>query len=500
MAVKVSLTSIFSTAVMRLGNNFILTPSFVDPIPAEGTSHERSTMFSQLTTSSTAPVLLLFCCCCCGVPLWYVHDVVQRRQQPIPTIIITDVVRNGEDKVTCRTGIIREPHQSTLWNMGFPNEDTNLEALCEGSVQVDEDTGDICVTGRMSYAQIEEALGKPIRQPSAKSISLSGHLVSGIPNVVLGTEGRYLYDFVKSYKIEGTSTVTNPVRDRMTEDFVAASNGIIEEVCLDSSFAKEEELYSISHGLFIPPATAVEEKYTDASVIFVSSFAIVTEYHKPVDFSIPIYGTLSSMLFGVVVNLLPSWVYNIFPPLIGLTGILRLFVFGTTSTATVPQPLIVDIAVDDVQIDTEWTTLMAAMADGLFTKNVVPPYIGIAFKRLSAGPSSNSCWQEDTAAIDLQVAPGYGPKLDEYIDQELLPALVKAGGTTSSKGVSLHLGKRLVSDSDILAASWDFYEQECFVNLDLDIPPDNCYHPACTRSSTLTTFKYPPDLYQEGKK
>jgi len=135
--------------------------------------------------------------------------------------------------------------------------------------------------------------------------------------------------------------------------------------------------------------------------------------------------------------------------------------------------------------------LLAAMRDGLFKEDLVPAYFGVLIKKISASQSSNGCWKTNTAAIDIQAPKNRGSDLDTYIEDEVLPALKAQGGN-----VTLHMGKRLDNGSDVLKAALETYEK---CGVEMNKSPSPCYHPACTRSSSLTGFEYPDDLYQPAK-
>jgi hypothetical protein len=266
---------------------------------------------------------------------------------------------------TCRTGTVRVPHQNSLFKRDFPN-DENVEALCEGTVTV-QSSGEICMSGRVSYAQLAESVGKPIRAPAALSISVTGHLVAGTPNVVLGSEATYLYDYVTSYTCGETLYNADSL---MTDRLLSGDCGIITNVCLKASFAQDESFYDFSHDWW-SPQKAQEEKYTNANIIYVSSFAIITEYHVP-SAKPTLLGTLTQSLIGFATNLVPGFIFN-YAPALGATGVFRYLVWGSVSTAKVPQPLSApDVMTENYQIDTAWTTLMSAMRDGLFTEDLLP--------------------------------------------------------------------------------------------------------------------------------
>jgi hypothetical protein len=390
---------------------------------------------------------------------------------------------------TCRTGAVRTPHQNSLFQLGFPN-DENVEALCEGTVTV-QDNGEICMNGRVSYAQLAESLGgKQIRAPAAVSISVTGHLVTGTPNVVLGSEARYLYDYVTSYTCGGMPYVADA---QITDRLMTGDCGLIESVCLDASFAQDESFYSISHDWW-SPKKAQEEKYTNANVIHISGYSIITEYHAKSD-KPDLLGTLTQTLVSFATTLVPGVVFN-YLPLLGASGIFRYFVWGSVSTVKAPQPIPApDVVVEDYQIDTAWTTLMSAMRDGLFTEDLLPPYFGVLVKKVKATTASNGCWKEDTAAIDFQAPENYGSKLDAYVNNIVYPALKVHGDLT------LHMGKRLAPGTDIVKEAFSTYGNKCGVLLDKN--PSPCYHPACTRSSSgllATNFVYPPGIFQPSRK
>jgi hypothetical protein len=386
---------------------------------------------------------------------------------------------------TCRTGKIRVPHQSSLFRLDFPN-DEKVEALCEGTVTVDE-SGNICFSGRVSYAQVAASVGKKqIRAPAAGSVSLTGHLTAGTGNVVLGSEAGYLYDYVTNYTC---NDVTYPADDQITDRLMTARCGLIQQVCLDASFAQDESFYYISHDWW-SPQKAQEEKYTKANAIHISGVAIITEYHTPSD-KPTVLGTLTQTLVAYLITLTPGFILNYFP-VFGATGIFRYFVWGSVSTIKAPQPILApDFIIENIQVDTAWTTLMSAMRDGLFTEDLVPPYFNVLVKKLSVSPTSIGCWKEDTAAIDFYSPDMYGGKLDKYMNDVVLPALKAHGDLT------LHMGKRLAPGSDIVKEAFATYENQCGV--ELDINPSECYHPACTRSSDgslATNFEYPPGIFQ----
>ena len=385
---------------------------------------------------------------------------------------------------TCRTGKNKLPHQQNHFQEGFLIDD-KPEALCEGSVTIAAD-GEICITGRVSYRQLSEKVGRPIRSPAADSISVNGHLITGSGNVVLGREAGFLYDYVTKYFIDGVEfTAGTDIADQT----FTASRGLITGICLDASFAQDEETYAITHDIWYP-TNVDEEQIADANVIYASSYSIVAEYYKPTNLG-PFFGTITNSLITFAAGIVPAFVFNIVP-LLGLTGIFRLFVVGSVSTKDFPQGITApDVVVEDVQIDTEWSTLLAAMEDGLFTEERVPLYMGVLIKRIEASEASNGCWKVPAASIDIQAPKGQGAKLDKYINDEVLPAL-KSRGT-----VGLHMGKRIDNGSDLLKTALETYAA---CGVEMNLAPAKCYHTACTRTSELTGFEYPVEFYQQSDK
>ncbi|CAB9499011.1 expressed unknown protein [Seminavis robusta] len=387
-------------------------------------------------------------------------------------------------QTTCKKGGSKIPHMKALWQDDFPN-DLEVEALCDGTITVMDD-GEICIDGRVNYEQLAEAFGTPIRQPAAKSISITGHLITASANVILGTEAHFLYDYVTSYSVGRSSNV--PAGPGMADDVFVASRGMINGICLDKSFTRPAELYAITHDIWLPSG-AKSKKYANANIIYASRYSVVAEYHKPSNVG-PFFGTILWSVTTFFAGIVPSFIFQ-YIPILGATGIFRYFVTGSLSTGQVPVPITApDVIVEDVQIDTEWDTLVSAMEDGLFTKDKVPLYFGVLAKKIT--PLSNkACWSVPVASIDIQAPKGSGDQLDKFIKETVLPALKSRGN------VALHFGKRLDSGSEIVSSALSTYNRQCGVQL--GVTPTECYHPACNRESTMTNFTWPPSIYQPAK-
>jgi len=384
-------------------------------------------------------------------------------------------------------------HQNGLWSDGFPlaASSQGKKALCDGTVT--ETATEICVDGRVTYRQLREAIGRPSRRPASDTVSLNGHLLTGSGNVVLGAEANYLYDYVTSYTVNGTVYQADDNSTNMVDNLFVASRGTIDAVCLDKDrFAPPEvRYYSTSHGVYWKGlfGGVNMDKVATANALFVSSKLIVTESYEEKD-SAPFLGGIGGLLNGAVSffgGLAPSFVLRILP-LLGFLGFFRLFVFGTTSTERFPHPVPApDPRVENTQVDTAWDTLIAAMRDGLFVTAGVPLYFNIYIKRISVG-DGKACWNTDAAAIDVQAPEGFAGRIDDFVE-DIYTALQVHGP------VSMHMGKRFApGGSNLLEAALNHYESECGV--ELDVVPENCLHPACTRRNEIVEFNY-PDAYYE---
>eukprot|EP00967_Tisochrysis_lutea_P142574 scaffold263608_cov37-Tisochrysis_lutea.AAC.1 len=415
-----------------------------------------------------------------------------------------DLVELGKSvlsqRTTCRAN--RPPHQADLWHEGFPA--SNLPAaLCEGSVQVQPD-GTICVTGRVTYEQIAQAVGRPIFSPAARSISINGHLITGSANVVLGPYTRYLYDFVKTYTI---ADVEYSADSAMIDNLLAASRGAVDAVCLDASFAPYGPAgYTISSKRWNPSEVDAQE-FSGANLAFISSHSIVAEFHAPADpwegwnslYGMferpPLLGgstwseALGMTVFNGVSSIpLPTFVISSLPGFLGLVGLLRLYlVQGTFSLEEHPLPLVAPpAAVEGIEVDTEWSTLMAAIDAGLFSSPSLPSELAIVLKRVSPSENTVGCWTEPAAAIDIQAPVGSAAILDEYVDSVLYPSLATYGT------VGLHFGKRVPSGSMVLNATLEKYAR-CGAALALN--GGECIHPMCRRTTVPSPFNYPSKYY-----
>jgi hypothetical protein len=200
---------------------------------------------------------------------------------------------------------------------------------------------------------------------------------------------------------------------------------------------------------------------------------------------------LGLWLFNAIANTpIPPVLASAIPGLLGLTGLLRcLLVGGTFGLEQHPLPLVAPAAaapVENIQVDTEWSTLITAIDAGLFSSTALPFNMGIVIKKI-VPTGDYSCWTEPAAAIDVLAPIGRSGLVDKYVEGVLFPALSAIGS------VGLHLGKRLPAGSNVLQSALDKYAG-CGAALNVE-PSTGCYHPICTRTATPTAFEYPPQYF-----
>lgn len=408
------------------------------------------------------------------------------RTLPLLFFFAKYVPAEGDDDKYCRnSGTLT--HQNGLWSDDWPNSQEDAKALCEGTTSL-TDYGEICIDGRVTYRQMVEDLGfANIFAPAAETISVQGHLVSATGNVVLGGQAFFLYDFVSSYTIDGTDYVAGP---DMIDNMLAVSMGTIDKVCFLSNFTQPESFYQITHKTSSTKRVD-KELLKDANLVLGNKYTFTIETHAETEEPSGIVATISKArmaLFKFASGLSTPAIVLLFVPVFPLTGLLRQIIVGTSTFSTLdhPQPLAApDQDVENIQIDAPWSSLMNVMEDGIFTD--MPILMGAVIKRISASESSNGCWKEEMAAIDLQMPVGRLDGLLEFTNDVLFPALDKLGE------VSLHFGKRIPGGTDLLAAALDKFES-CGASVNLT--PDPCYHPGCTRSTTITDFVFPPAYYE----
>jgi len=197
-------------------------------------------------------------------------------------------------------------------------------------------------------------------------------------------------------------------------------------------------------------------------------------------------GSAIAWLLNFVVDITPNPLFN-FLPLVGAAGVFRFFLIGSLSTESNPQPLLSPGAtsVENWGIDTEWETLISAMADGLFTRDRVPAFLGVTMRKLTPSDSPNGCWTTTSAIIDVQ-GPAGDDQIDDFVNNVILPKLQKFGT------VGLHFGKRIEAGSPILDAALSKYGT---CGADLNVEPAACYHPMCRRSTAVSDFVWAPGFY-----
>jgi len=419
---------------------------------------------------------------------------------PLLFSVVTDGVYAQR---SCRNSNRRPNHVNSLWEQDFPNDQANAVAICEGTVSMQQDSGEICINGRVNYQQLMEELDNPsIWQPAARTISVNGHLTAGSCNVVLGGKTRYLYDFVTSYTINGTSYVASE-RSNIVDDLLAASRGTIDAVCFSSDFQQEEErFYSISHRAFALDSIDYDllRNRDDIGLVFFGNVNSVVEFHNDNIDPPSRFQSLSSRArlnaINAFVYATPSFVYGLLPVFV-LTGTTRLATAGVYSTRDFPNPFTAPDtlgAIEGVQIDTPWETIVSAAEAGLFSgDDRVPIWFNVVIKRIVAVGTNYKCWGEAgriMASIDIEAPLGFADELDDYIENTIYPKLVVAGGP-----VAIHFGKRSPPNSSVLTSAMNFYES-CGVETNLQVAVEDCIHPLCERKPAPSVFHYPPAYYK----
>lgn len=260
----------------------------------------------------------------------------------------------------CRSNRRLIPHQNSLWFQNFPYEThpNDAVALCEGSITQDEESGEICIDGRVSYRQLADTIGKPIFAPASSTISVTGHLVTGSGNVVLGEKAKFIQDFVTSVTVNNeehiienndTSTKelstgnvfsksvstlrngTTTVAGNLTDLLFTASRGTIDGVCFSSDFAQDKSYYSISQKSWAP-GNVDKSELQNANLIFGSRLRVVGEFHESAGAPLISANTVLS-LFNIILTIPIPAIFYSFIPVLPIAGILRqAMVFGTVST------------------------------------------------------------------------------------------------------------------------------------------------------------------------
>lgn len=434
-------------------------------------------------------------------------------------LLLLSHLRISLAQTTCRDASLA-PHQATTWQNQFPFDLNQLPVgLCDGTIEIKHDGG-MCVTGKVSYGQLQAASGpdRPIYQLTAEEVSINGHMIGGSGYVWLGPDVHYLYDFITSYIVDG---VTYQNDASINDNLLAASRGSIDGVCLSPAFRQVERFYKISHDVGLVGKKPLNtKKIKESSYTFVSRYFIVYEYHTWNDDSwfnlgsIPF--TFSNFVTGLFTGIsMPSITAESLGPLGVLpqnlfAPLARLLVFGTVSTTKFPVPV---SAPDDItegtystvcygrnstirsltfsalaiQIDTEYAALERALDAGLFSAKSIPVYFYVRFKKVEPFTGSNSCWSETAVILEITGPQQDGEALDAWVDEVVTPALLAAGGT-----IGLHFGKRIPPNSATLQAALSKYTS---CGVETNISPTNCYHPQCTRALSPASFTYPPTYY-----
>lgn len=401
----------------------------------------------------------------------------------------------SDDDWYCRNKPELNPHMNGLWNEGFPENNELNFALCEGTISISDD-GELCIDGRVNYEQMTKFVKENyseshnIYQPAAPTISVTGHLISGTGNAVFGPSAKFLYDFVTSYVVNGTTYSSNST---MIDSLLAASRGVIDGVCFNSSFVQEESYYDIHHEGWMPDSVDID-KFAEGNIFFGSKTWVTAEYHTSVDSEPPMFskiiGSSRFKLFQLTVSFpTPSFVFNIVP-IFQFTSLLRTFIVGsvTLATSVAPQPLFApDAYVENAQLDISWSNFLLLVENGIYA--TIPDKMGTITKKITPDVNSNGCWQEPVASIDFQIPVGFDQVLDDYVSGEFYTKLLEVD---SDAELTFHFGKRVPEDTSILQAALDKFES---CGATLNITPEKCHHPLCTRTVIPSEFEYPEEYF-----
>jgi len=403
----------------------------------------------------------------------------------------------SQDGQTCHRRERFVPHIRSLWKEGYPIATGSDVAMCEGTITLAEN-GEICIDGRVSYLQLanfvqessEFTESQSIFAPAAKTISINGHLTTGTGNIINGDKATLLYNYVTSYIVDDTKYTSNST---MTDMLLAASRGTIDGVCLDPDFVQEETFYEITHSSWAPDSVDIDD-FSTGNLFFGSRTRVIAEYHTRLNKEPSFLWRRISMARMILFNLVaefptPQFVYDLFP-VFQLTGILRANIVGTGqfSTSTVPQPLLspLGVNVENIEMETDWSTFLLLVDNGIFSE--FPRKAGSLAKKI-VPIGTNACWTEPIAAIDFQIPLGFATELDDFVENVFYPKLLELN---SSAKVTLHFGKRVPPNSNVLQAALNNYES-CGVTLNPIV--ETCYHPLCARTVTPSTFEYPSKYY-----
>ena len=403
---------------------------------------------------------------------------------------------------TCMRDPDSIPHLAGRWNDGFPS-DTLPTPLCNGLVFI-QGNGDICADGRVTYQQILDALdGDVFYVPSSSTVSVQGLMITGQGNVGLGPTWRYFNDFVSSYTIEGVTYNGGPA---ITDRTFAASMGTIDSFCLDASIREGPEYFEVSVDRYAPfDLQANAREIEDATAVYITFLSMTVEYHTalregdfdPNDLILPVEEDLGDGLFDGIATLLEPenpndlpFPRNI-PGAFSALGLLRSFQQpGIYATRNFPNGQydgdLVYAAMEQIQIDTEWTTFLSMVDEGFFEDNPPPIGLVVAVKHIFANGNSNGCWKEETAGIAMAVPIGSAEDVEDYSTQ-VYEAIARRGGT-----LTLHFGKRMPANREIIRAALSKLES-CGVQTNVN--PVRCLHPICRRTDRVDNFEWPAEYY-----
>lgn len=394
----------------------------------------------------------------------------------------------------CRDNKRLTPHGEGLWT-DIPSK-ASARALCEGKITKNDDI-EICFEGRLTYAQVAEMTGLPIARPGSETISINGHLTGGVGNARLGTKIGYIYDYVRSYTINGSVFQASP---DMVNNLLAASKGLIDGVCLDKSITKppSEGYRLMFKNMLISQFDKNIEKWKDADIVYIGAGTVTAEFHTPI--SAEEVRRSDALWFKAMI------LFSRTPLPVSLQwttfflGILRTS-FLNNKTFLVeefssPQST-PNTPVENMSFELDQETFLRLVKDKGFLTDA-PYNLEIILRQIPGIQDSNNKVDRKTSymVIDFITVQGHGAFLDKYFYENVFPLI-------RDEKYVLHFGKRIPRDSsgssiEFLNGCLNFYKDNG-IKLDVNIPLalEDCYHPFCARDATTgpTIFVYPSKYF-----
>lgn len=438
------------------------------------------------------------------------------------------IVRNQETNDTHCLIASEEPNSANRWMAGFPAS-LKPTAICNGHITLQEN-GDICVEGRVTFQQIMDHCNCPIWTTSSSTVSINGLLTSGQGSVSMGTQWKYIYDFVTSYRINGTDYTATP--GSALEHTFVASYGTVDAYCLDKSIREGPAYYEMDIAVYPRQLQVDASEIQDATTLFISCYALTVEYYRAIDAenaeALDIldgtggaFGLDAPRLIGDAIEEIldmfggsddapanatsnvagdndedselssPGFIAGLpgyFPVLgllraVNLPGVYRTssFVNGLYDGDSIKPS-------EQIHFETSWKTFLSLVEDGFFQDNKPPLQMFVSIRRMTSDSNSKGCWTEDTAGIVMGAPSRAVDYLEDYAD------LVHEAIMNRDSRMTLHFGKRVPRNPAIVQTALDTLES-CGVTIDLEDPAVRCIHPNCHRRVETASWSWPSEYY-----